>query len=470
MSVIQYIKCKCIFFKFFCNKIFCYSLYRQVGLSVHQIQTLLFDEKVVKHKNRQVVMVPRPEELLSDKDSDVEEDTQGAGMNVDHMSKGMLMQAAELELLNCSDEEPDVEVINEAGEVVATVVDENNMPEEEAENRMYCDEEDEEVAEPVAGPSNEKRRRKSGLPGAVAAAVAPVSVTQLGRKKNTERLWSRSPAAQFSENIPPFEQVLPSKAVDENTYLPYDFLRLFITDEFLDKLSTKSQLYCARRGHIDKAALLTQDNLLTSMGIMYLSGYLTPAQKELWWENRPDTQHMWVKKAMTRDTFRTVTCFTYFTEPEDQDLSDPFWKVRPLFDELNRTAKQLVQQTEYVSVDESMIRYFGPHPLKQCIREKPERYGYKVWCLATPAGELLAAQPYAGAKTMIEDVGLGQGPNVVYGLCEQFGLSTGSKVACDNLFTSFDLLEHMAERDWGVLGEYRYRYSIIAIIVNIPKN
>jgi hypothetical protein len=86
-----------------------------------------------------------------------------------------------------------------------------------------------------------------------------------------------------------------------------------------------------------------------------------------------DTQHAYVKKAMTRDTFRTVTCYTYFTEPEEQDLSDPFWKVRPLFNEINTTAKQLVQQTEYVSVDESMVRYFGPHPLKQAIREKPER-------------------------------------------------------------------------------------------------
>ena len=59
---------------------------------------------------------------------------------------------------------------------------------------------------------------------------------------------------------------------------------------------------------------------------------------------------------MPRDTFRAVTSFTYFVEPEDQDMTDPFWKVRPLIDELNKTAKQLVQQSEFVSVDESMVR------------------------------------------------------------------------------------------------------------------
>ena len=81
------------------------------------------------------------------------------------------------------------------------------------------------------------------------------------------------------------------------------------------------------------------------------------------------------------------------------------------------------------------------------------RYGFKVWCMASPTGELLACQSYAGAKTLLPDVGLGQGLNVVHGLAVQYGLSPGSKVSCDNLFTSFDLLDHMGDKEWGVLGK-----------------
>ena len=69
--------------------------------------------------------------------------------------------------------------------------------------------------------------------------------------------------------------------------------------------------------------------------------------------------------------------------------------------------------------------------------------------MATDAGELLWCQPYAGAKTKISDVGLGQGPNVVYGLAKQYGLKGGTKLSCDNLFTSFDL---WAEKGIGVIG------------------
>lgn len=54
---------------------------------------------------------------------------------------------------------------------------------------------------------------------------------------------------------------------------------------------------------------------------------------------------------------------------------------------------------------------------------------FQVWIMATAQGELLACQPYAGNSTQIADYGLGQGPNMVMGLTEQFGLVPGSRVS-----------------------------------------
>jgi hypothetical protein len=147
--------------------------------------------------------------------------------------------------------------------------------------------------------------------------------------------------------------------------------------------------------------------------------------------------------------------FTYFVDKVLPDPEDRFWKVRPLFEHTNKMAKKYVKHPENVSVDEGMIKYFGPHPLKQFIRGKPIRFGYKVWMLATPTGELLAVQPYAGGATHIQDFGLGQGPNVVMGLALQYGLQPGAKVYVDNLFTSLDLLDHMGDKRYGVTGTLR---------------
>jgi len=75
--------------------------------------------------------------------------------------------------------------------------------------------------------------------------------------------------------------------------------------------------------------------------------------------------------------------------------------------------------------------------------------------MCTSTGELLACQPYGGAKTLIADQGLGQGPNVVLGLAQQYGLLPGSKLSADNLFINFDLLDHMTDNGWGVVGTLR---------------
>ena len=319
---------------------------------------LLDNNTIANTSNRRVILIPDAEETLSDEDSEEEEDTVVAGMDVNHLGRGVLRQQAEIEYNDFRDNEPDVQKINEEGEVLQVIVDETN--EEELEEM------EEEMEEDVV-PRTKKRR---GLPAAAAVAQIP----QLSRKKNKDRTWSRTPGAKFGEKIPIFQPVPPSSPVPDEATLPYDFLRLFITDGFLDKMVIRSKLYCVRRGAVEKMPFMTKDNILTSMAIMYMSGYMPVVQKEMWWQNRVDSQHPYIKKAMPRDTFRAVTSNTYFTTPEDQNPGDAFWKVRPLFDEINSTAKNLIQQTEYVSVDETMVRYFGPHPLKQAIREKPERY------------------------------------------------------------------------------------------------
>ena len=102
-----------------------------------------------------------------------------------------------------------------------------------------------------------------------------------------------------------------------------------------------------------------------------------------------------------------------------------------------------------------MIRYFGPHPLKQFITRKPTRFGFKIWVMFTPAGELICCVPYVGAKTNIFQHGLSQGPVVVYDLVESVELIHGSKVVCDNLFTSIDFMDHLSTKGIGVLGTMR---------------
>jgi hypothetical protein len=60
----------------------------------------------------------------------------------------------------------------------------------------------------------------------------------------------------------------------------------------------------------------------------------------MYWEKRQDTMNTLVKKAMSEKIFCSIISNTYFVEETISDPSDRFWKVRPLFVQLNKMAKK----------------------------------------------------------------------------------------------------------------------------------
>ncbi|KAF2879462.1 hypothetical protein ILUMI_26709 [Ignelater luminosus] len=61
-------------------------------------------------------------------------------------------------------------------------------------------------------------------------------------------------------------------------------------------------------------------------------------------------------------------------------------KLRPLIEKVNELFVRYTPVSENMSIDESMIPYFGRNGCKQFICGKPIRFGYKAWVLAQPSG------------------------------------------------------------------------------------
>ena len=90
--------------------------------------------------------------------------------------------------------------------------------------------------------------------------------------------------------------------------------------------------------------------------------------------------------------------YTHFANNQTTVVEYCIWKVRLLFNAMNGAAGKFFEKSEYVCVDESMAKYLTPHPLKQFLRGKPARFGFKVWVLAPWNGEMIRCEPYGGAK------------------------------------------------------------------------
>ena len=81
-------------------------------------------------------------------------------------------------------------------------------------------------------------------------------------------------------------------------------------------------------------------------------------------------------------------------------------KVKPLYDILNEKLRRFNVVYVDLSIDESMMPYYGSHSCKQFIREKPIRFGYKLWVLASSTGLPYHIEIHKGKSLNAEDIPL----------------------------------------------------------------
>ena len=327
------------------------------GLTVSEIQGQLEDEDNIRCD---IVLMPDDTEEYSDEDSDNEEDVLPKDPN--HLGAGILSQVTEVTIYDRARQVRQIEVEQGPSKGTRGQKRQHNMVEEDKE-----DEEAMEDEEPKEDEEEEDRGEQ----------FRPGQNDKLNRVHNKDRTWKMTKPLMFGMSVPEFTSP-PLKTLPVDCVQPYDFHKLFLDDDFVKHLVDVSQLYCSRKGRFDAQQKFTINNFRVAVAIMHMTGYLTPANRNMYWEQREDTENMFVTKAMAKNTFSEIVRNTYFVESVDPDAGDRFWKVRPLFDQLNKTAKKWVRQPEKVSIDEAIVKYFGPHPLKQFMKGKPHRFGYKV--------------------------------------------------------------------------------------------
>lgn len=111
----------------------------------------------------------------------------------------------------------------------------------------------------------------------------------------------------------------------------------------------------------------------------------------------------------------------------------------------------MIPSTHKYSVDAVMIGYKGTRAgsLPQYIANKPDKWGFKLFCQTSSSGIIHDILLYQGASTFFnvalseEEQTILLGVNVVTTLCETIKEPQLSVVFCDNFFTSFNLVQSL---------------------------
>ena len=85
-----------------------------------------------------------------------------------------------------------------------------------------------------------------------------------------------------------------------------------------------------------------------------------------------------VNGTLSRQRFRCLKKYIHFVDNQDLEKDGKYSKIRSIYDELNRQLLQFGIFSRDLSIDESMVPYYGNHSGKMFIKNKPVRLGTKT--------------------------------------------------------------------------------------------
>ncbi|KAH9639529.1 hypothetical protein HF086_007735 [Spodoptera exigua] len=200
----------------------------------------------------------------------------------------------------------------------------------------------------------------------------------------------------------------------ENLENPVQFFELFFDEEVFELLRSETEKNAIQKGK--HAFRITTTDIKHFIAILLLSGYNSVSRYRMYWEQRVDCTFPTVAALMSRNRFEDLLRYFHVADNNNLDPSDKFAKVRPLWKLLNARWVKYYPGDKNLSIDESMIPYYGKHGTKQHIHGKPIRFGYKSWSICTRLGYLIYGELYQGASTGNTHPELGVGASVVLDL------------------------------------------------------
>ena len=323
------------------------------------------------------------------------------------------------------------------------------------------------IAEPLLNNSDSSESEESGSDSDNEVDLNPQPGTSTGsstgthsinnqhgnRKANWKKyLWTSGDHSIVDRSLINVQYTIPEKVFDSAHY----FSTLF--GDIIAMIVEQTNLYsvqCTGTSiNTNVMEMKTFLGMLIKMGVYNFSAY-----RDYWCqESRLDdvAGHMGLKR------FEKIRRYIHFTDNTTINPEDRYAKIRPLLDAVKNNIVKIEPELDY-SVDEAMIPYKGQRAgnLRQYVKNKPKKWGFKFFVRAGVSGIVYDFLPYAGSSTFVnvhleeEEHGLSKSAQFVTVLCKTIPSGLPSAVFLDNFFCSLELMEYLKSKKFETLGTVR---------------
>ncbi|XP_059168114.1 piggyBac transposable element-derived protein 4-like [Physella acuta] len=239
---------------------------------------------------------------------------------------------------------------------------------------------------------------------------------------------------------------------------PVSFFKLYFTVDLVKTIVMYTNKYAAHCGPTRPSVFkgwynLSIDEFYSFLGLlMYMSIVQAPSVAKYWCTS--SLYHgLWARRFMTKKRFTQIMSFLKVSNFETENPDDKLSKVRFLYEYIHRKCQALYQPNQHLSIDERMVRNKGRYTFRQYIRDKPTKWGMKLWVLAESiTGYTYDFEVYLGKQDKTPQTStFGLAYDVVMRLSKSV-MNQGYLLFFDNFYTSVKLLKDLFKCGIGACG------------------
>lgn len=230
-----------------------------------------------------------------------------------------------------------------------------------------------------------------------------------------------------------------------------DFFRLFITAELLREICLHTNSYGwatigekSYYGDKDGAWKETSPEEIEKLiALIMYCGLVRVSSFHRYWSTKSLYHGLWARSIMSRDRFKALIGMLHVVDPATEDEQDKLRKVNGLLQFFKEKCKSLYQPFQRVAIDERMVKSKHRSGIRQYIKNKPTKWGIKLWVLADSAnGYTCDFDVYIGRNAAAVPSANGLGYDVVMRLVQPL-INQGYHLYFDNFYTSVTLVKDL---------------------------